>query len=89
MDEERATRPGDRRVALVTGGAKGIGAAIVERLSRDGFAVKINYHRSEEAAIALVDRLRASGAEADSFRGDVGDRPQAKALIDATLDTFG
>lgn len=63
--------PGGRWVALVTGGAKGIGAAIAARLSRDGFAVMVNYHRSGEAAAALVDRLRAEGAEAEC-----GERPR-------------
>ena len=81
--------PGGRWVALVTGGAKGIGAAIAARLSRDGFAVMVNYHRSGEAAAALVDRLRAEGAEAESVRGDVGDHAQAETVVTATLDAFG
>ena len=81
--------PSVRRVALVTGAAKGIGAAIEERLSRDGFAVMVNYHRSEEVAAALVDRLRDADAEAQSVRGDVGDPKQAAAVVAATVAAFG
>ena len=83
------TTSGDRRVALVTGGAKGIGATIVERLSRDGFAVMVNYHRSEQAAGALVERLRGDGADARSVQGDIGDPEQAASVVAATVAAFG
>ena len=81
--------PAGRKVALVTGGGKGIGAAVVRRLSREGYAVMVNYRSSAEAATAVLDRLRSDGAEAASVQGDVGDREQAKAVVAATLEAFG
>ena len=55
-----------RKVALVTGASRGIGAAIARRLSGSGCAVAVNYNRSEEAARRLVEELRAAGGEAGS-----------------------
>jgi 3-oxoacyl-[acyl-carrier protein] reductase len=81
--------PNGRKVALVTGGGKGIGAAIVRRLSRDGFAVMVNYRRSAEAAIALVESLRSDGVEVAGIQGDVGDPAQAGAIVTATVEAFG
>ena len=81
--------PAGRKVALVTGGGKGIGAAVVRRLSREGYAVMVNYRSSAEAATALVDSLRSDGAEAASVQGDVGNREQAQAVVAATLEAFG
>jgi 3-oxoacyl-[acyl-carrier protein] reductase len=81
--------PDGRKVALVTGGGKGIGATIVRRLSRDKYAVMVNYRSSAEAATALVDELRSDGIEVASVQGDVGDPEQARAIVTATLKAFG
>ncbi|MGH8818094.1 MAG: SDR family NAD(P)-dependent oxidoreductase, partial [Achromobacter pestifer] len=63
--------PSQQRVALVTGGSRGIGAAIVRRLARDGFAVGINYASSAAEADALADEIRQAGGRATAVRADV------------------
>ena len=67
-------------VALVTGGAKRIGRAIVERLAREGYAVAVHYGRSREDAEALVASIVSKGGRACAVQGDLGD-PQAVARI--------
>jgi len=59
------------KVAIVTGGAGGVGAAICERLGRDGFTVVVNYGGSVAAAEALVARIEAAGGRADRMRREM------------------
>ncbi len=61
----------DQRVAIVTGGSRGIGRAIALRLARDGYAVVIGYREREEAADAVVGELRGAGHVAKAVRCDV------------------
>ena len=77
------------KVALVTGAARGIGAAIAERLAGDGAAVAINYAKSKEESDAVAARIRAGGGKAKVFQADMSDSTQVKALIDATVKEFG
>jgi 3-oxoacyl-[acyl-carrier protein] reductase len=79
----------DGKIALVTGGARGIGAAIAERLATDGATVAINYSTSATEAKALADRICGNGGRAAVLKADVSDPEQAKALVDATVDQFG
>jgi 3-oxoacyl-[acyl-carrier protein] reductase len=79
----------DGKIALVTGGARGIGAAIAERLATDGATVAINYSTSATEAKALADRICRNGGRAAVLKADVSDPEQAKALVDATADQFG
>lgn len=58
------------KTALVTGGSRGIGRAIVERLARDGAQVVFSYQSNEEAAGAVVDQVRADGGTAHAVRAD-------------------
>ncbi len=76
------------QVAIVTGGARGIGKAIVELLSAHGVNVVVNYVRDEAAAEATVDLARGRGVEAVAFRADVGNASEAQQLIDKAIEHF-
>ena len=65
------------KVALVTGGSRGIGRAIVERLSHDGAAVAINYARRADDAKKLASEIESSGGEAFAIQADVGRFPKS------------
>jgi 3-oxoacyl-[acyl-carrier protein] reductase len=79
----------DGKVALVTGGATGIGAAIVERLARDGARVACAYHNSSDKANALAQRLAQTGAQVFPVQVDVSDGAQVKAAVEAITAHFG
>ncbi|NMC18811.1 MAG: 3-ketoacyl-ACP reductase [Thermogutta sp.] len=77
------------RSALVTGGSRGIGAAICRRLAQQGFAVVVNYARSADAAESVVADIRAAGGVAAAVQGDVGRREDRQRLTAAALEKFG
>ena len=79
----------DRPVALVTGGSRGIGRAVVTRLSRDGFDVSFCYQSNAEAAELLAKECRQIGARAYVRRVDVADRGQAQAFVEDTERELG
>jgi 3-oxoacyl-[acyl-carrier protein] reductase len=76
------------RVAVVTGGSRGIGRAIVELLSELGANVVVNYAKDQEAAEATVNAARGRGVGAISFRADVANPLQAQDLIGAAIEQF-
>lgn len=76
-------------VALVTGGASGIGEAISTALARHGVKVIVNYNHSEARAKALCDRLNGEGLETIPLQGDVSVFEKAKALIDEAVLKYG
>lgn len=76
-------------VAIVTGGSRGIGAAISERLAADGHAVVVNYASRRDDADALVRKIIAAGGEAIALKADVADPRAVRALFDATEARFG
>jgi 3-oxoacyl-[acyl-carrier protein] reductase len=77
------------KVAIVTGGSRGIGAAIAERLAHDGFTVVINYAGDVAAAEALTRKIEAAGGRALSAQGDVADPAAVQRLFDAAETAFG
>jgi 3-oxoacyl-[acyl-carrier protein] reductase len=79
----------EQKVAFVTGGSRGIGAAIVERLARAGAAVAFTYQSSDAAAQALAGRIEAAGGRVLALRADVADTDALTAAIDATVAKFG
>lgn len=82
-------KPQSPRVALVTGGSRGIGLGIVKCLVRDGFAVMLNGVRPEESVADVLQELRDSGATVAYCAGDVSDPAARETLIAATRETFG
>ena len=76
------------KTALVTGGTRGIGRAIVKMLADAGARVAFTYRSSTDAAEALVEELEAAGAEALSLQGDVAAFDTAQAHVDAVLERW-
>ncbi len=79
----------ENKVALVTGGSRGIGRAIALEFAARGAAVVVNYNKSPEAAEKVVEQIQSAGGKAAAFQADVADFKQAEALVKFALETFG
>ena len=77
------------KVAFVTGGSRGIGAAIVRRLAADGATLVLTYQSSANAAEALVREIEAGGGRAIAIRSDAGDPAALQQAIAQAADRFG
>lgn len=77
------------KVALVTGGSRGIGRAIALELAARGAAVVVNYNSSPQAAEEVVKKIQEAGGKAAAYQADVSDFKQAEALVKFAIETFG
>lgn len=78
-----------RKVMLVTGGSRGIGAATAKLAGANGYAVAVNYAGRKDAADAVVTDIEKAGGKAVAIQGDVADAGAVKALFEATDKAFG
>jgi NAD(P)-dependent dehydrogenase (short-subunit alcohol dehydrogenase family) len=86
MDDSSKDHPG---TVLVTGGSRGIGAAISRKLAGEGWRVAINYVSDEEAAQASVEAVRALGGEARAYQADTADERALAELFDRAAGELG
>ncbi|MFF2364976.1 SDR family oxidoreductase [Streptomyces sp. NPDC058122] len=86
MSEQPSTSP---RVAIVTGGSRGIGRESAERLAREGYAVVVNYAGNAAEADKAVAAIAEAGGQAVAFRADVAEEAEVAALFDTAEKTFG
>jgi len=77
------------RVALVTGGSRGIGHGIALGLAEDGADVAVNYRKDEAAAKETVAAIEALGRRARAYAGSVDSYDDCKAIVDAAIRDFG
>ncbi len=77
------------KAAFVTGGSRGIGAAIAKRLARDGASVALTYVNGEAQARAIVDEIAAAGGRAVAIKADGRDARAIESAVDRAVDAFG
>ena len=77
------------KIALITGGSRGIGAAIAKRLAADGANVAITYTKGTDAAASVVKEIERAGGKAIAIQADGADADASKAAVEKTVATFG
>jgi len=78
-----------KKVALVTGGSRGIGAAIAKRLAADGASVAITYAKDADAASSVVKAIEAAGGKAIAIQANASDAAAVQNAVAKTVSTFG
>ena len=76
------------KTVIVTGGSRGIGAAIVKELAKQGFNVVLNYNNSEQAAKQIQKELKEQNIRIEIFKADVSKREEIRKLVNFTLDRY-
>ena len=76
------------KTVIVTGGSRGIGAAIVELLAKEGYNVVLNYNKSVENAKKIQEESTKKGYTVEIFKADVSKREEVKKLVDFTIEKF-
>ncbi len=77
------------RVAIVSGGSRGIGAGIARCMAREGASVVVNYFKSEGPAREVVSEIEAAGGIAVAVKADVGDYGQVESMVEEAVSRFG
>ncbi len=77
------------KIALITGGSRGIGAAIAKRLAADGANVAITYAKGGDAAASVIKEIERAGGKAIAIQADAADADASKAAVEKTVATFG
>jgi 3-oxoacyl-[acyl-carrier protein] reductase len=77
------------KVALVTGGSRGIGSAIAKRLAADGASVAITYAKDSSAAAAVIKTIELAGGKAVAIQADAADAKAVKGAVEKAVATFG
>src|SRR6266849_6126033 len=77
------------KVAIVTGGSRGIGAAIARRLATDGASVAVTYSKGADAATSVVKAIERAGGRAIAIQAEAADADAVKAAVEKTVATFG